>query len=507
MRKSIGLALALVASAGKAQSPPPAPVAMPAAVKAEAAKPPETVVPQKRTTRLSGTFGGQRVAYAATIGETIIKAEDGTPKAAIVTTAYVKEPRDPSRPVTFLFNGGPGSGSVWLQMGAFGPKRVAIPSNGTDDGAPPYPILDNPDSLLDVTDLVFIDPPGTGFSRLIGKTEPKEFYGVTADAKAVAEVIRRWLGDNGRWNSPKYLGGESYGTSRSAAVVNQLANATYNDVALNGVILISTILDFGAGADRAGNELSFITTLPSMAAAAHFHGKASAPSVEIFVEQARVWAIGPYATALLKGQKLPAEERAAIRRQLARFTGLTETYLDQTDLRVSPDRFYKQLLRDRGLSIGRLDARYTGKDYDSAGENYDNDPSFYGIDAGYTAAINIWSRGTLGFVTDREYVSIGNLGRDWDWKIDGGRDANAYLNLTPYLGTALRENKGLRIFVGQGYYDFATPFFAAEYALSRSGIPQDRVEYNYYQSGHMMYVRDADRSKLTADVRAFIRRR
>ena len=500
----IGVALAVLASPVVAQDKAVAPVAP---AKVESSKPVETVIPQTRTTRLSGVFGGQRVNYAATIGETIIKGEDGTPKAAMVTTAYVKQPRDPNRPVTFLFNGGPGSGSVWLQMGAFGPKRVAIPSNATDDGAPPYPIVDNPDSLLDVTDLVFIDPPGTGFSRLMGKTEGKEFYGVTADAKAVAEVIRRWLGDNGRWNSPKYLGGESYGTSRSAAVVNQLANSTYNDVALNGVILISTVLDFGAGAERTGNELSFITTLPSMAAAAHFHGKAAAPSLEQFVDEARAWAIGPYATALLKGQKLPPEERAIIRHQLARFTGLTEAYLDQADLRVSSDRFYKQLLRDRGLSIGRLDARYTGKDYDSAGENYDNDPSFYGIDAGYTAAINAWSRGPLGFVTDREYVSIGALGRDWDWRIDGGRDENAYLNLTPYLGTALRENSGLRIFVGQGYYDFATPFFAAEYALSRSGISQDRVEFHYYQSGHMMYVRDADRSKLTADVRAFIRRR
>ena len=361
----IGLALALAASAGIAQTQtqtqtrPPAPAAAPPAAttppaKVEAPKPaPEAVIPQKRTTRLSGTFGGQRVNYSATIGETIIKGEDGTPKAAIVTTAYVKEGRDPARPVTFLFNGGPGSGSVWLQMGAFGPKRVAIPSDGTDDGAPPYPLLDNPDSLLDVTDLVFIDPPGTGFSRLIGKTEGKEFYGVTADAKAVAEVIRRWLNDNGRWNSPKYLGGESYGTTRSARGATACSNSTYNDVALNGVILISTVLDFVAVADRAGNELSYITTLPSMAAAAHFHGKAPSGPLEPFLDEARAWAIGPYATALLKGQKLEGEERAAIRRQLARFTGLSETYLDQADLRVSADRFYKQLLRDRGLSIGR----------------------------------------------------------------------------------------------------------------------------------------------------------
>lgn len=475
--------------------------------KAKAEKPAGDYEPQVRTTKLSGTFGGQRVNYAATIGETVLKNKDGVAEAAIVTTAYVKEPRDPGRPVTFLFNGGPGSGTVWLMMGAFGPKRVAIPGDARDDGAPPYPIVDNPDALLDVTDVVFIDPPGTGFSHLIGKANPEDYYGVTQDAKAVAEVIRRWLNDNGRWNSPKFLGGESYGTTRSAAVANQLMNETYNDVALNGIILISTVLDFAAGADTPGNELSYITNLPSMAATAQFHGKAGGgASVEAFAEEARQWAIGPYASALLKGQKLQGEERAAIRRDLARFTGLSETYLESADLRVTPNRFYKELLRDRGLTVGRLDSRYTGKDYDSAGEGPDNDPSFYGIDASYTAAINSWSRDTLGFKTTREYQSIGRIGGQWDWRI-GGRDSNAYLNVAPYIGQALRENSGLRVFVGQGYYDFATPFFAAEYALSRTGIPQDRIEYQYYGAGHMMYIRDEDRHKLSADIRAFIRGR
>jgi carboxypeptidase C (cathepsin A) len=491
---SVALALALAGAASAQDKPADKPVKV------------ETVVPQAHTTRHSGVFGGQKISYSATIAETILSADDGTQKAAIVTTSYVKEPRDPSRPVTFLFNGGPGSGSVWLQMGAFGPKRVAIPSDARDDGAPPYPLLDNPDSLLDVTDLVFIDPPGTGFSYLIGKTDPKDFYGVTADAKAVAQVIRRWLNDNGRWASPKFLGGESYGTTRSAAVVNELEGSTFNDVGLNGVILISTVLDFAAGSDAPGNELSFITNLPSMAATALYHGKASAPSTEQFVEEARQFAIGPYASALLKGQKLPAEERDRIRSELARFTGLSEAYLERADMRVTPDRFYKELLRDRGLTVGRLDSRYTGRDYDSAGETPDNDPSFYGIDAGYTAAINAWARGGLGFVTDREYQSIAGIGRDWDWRI-GNRDANAYLNVTPYLGKAMRENAGMRIFVAQGYYDFATPFFAAEYALSRTGIPQDRIEYRYYGAGHMMYVRDEDRAKLSQDVRAFIRSR
>ncbi|HEV2748432.1 MAG TPA: peptidase S10 [Allosphingosinicella sp.] len=471
-------------------------------------KQPDKPIPEPTVavTRHSGTFGGRRIGYSATAGETYLKGEDGTPKASIFSIAYVKEPRDPDRPVTFLFNGGPGSGSLWLHMGAFGPKRVAIPSDARDDGAPPFPIVDNSDSVLDVTDIVFIDPVGTGFSHALGKTEAKEYWGVTADAKSVAEFIRIWLSENGRWNSPKFVGGESYGTTRSAAVVNQL-EGTFNDVSLNGLLLISTILDFGAQATVPGNEMPYVLLLPSMAAAAFHHGKAPADAgtLESFVQEARMFAIGDYAAALLKGQALPAEERASIRRRLARFTGLSERFLEEADLRVSDGRFYKELLRDRGLTIGRLDARYTGRDYDNAGEEPDNDPSFYGIDAGFTAALNAWVRDGLKFRTDRQYVTIGGVG-DWDWNIGKG-DLTYYRNVAPYIGRAMRENAGLRVFVGQGYFDFATPFFGAEYSLNRTGIPQDRVEYHYYGSGHMMYVRDDDRVKLSRDVRDFIRRR
>jgi carboxypeptidase C (cathepsin A) len=490
--------LAFAAPAPAQNSPPPA--------KDEADK--AIPAPIVSVTRHSGTFGGQRMTYSATASETYLKAADGTPKASIFSIAYVKEPRDPKRPVAFLFNGGPGSGSLWLHMGAFGPKRVAIPSDARDDGAPPFPILDNPDSLLDVTDIVFIDPVGTGFSRPLGKTEGKEYWGVTQDAKSVAEFIRIWLGENGRWNSPKFLGGESYGTTRSAAVVNQLEGA-FNDVSLNGIILISTILDFGAQANVPGNEMPYVLFLPSMAAAAFHHGKSPADSgtLEGFVQEARDFAAGDYASALLKGQKLQGEERAAIRSRLARFTGLSERFLDSADLRVSDQRFYKELLRDRGLTIGRLDARYTGRDFDNAGEAPDNDPSFYGIDAGYTAALNQWVRDGLKFRTDRQYSTIAGLG-SWDWDLaDQGGEARYYKNVAPYLGRAMRENSGLRVFVGQGYFDFATPFFGAEYSLSRSGIPQDRIVYAYYGSGHMMYVRDEDRAKLSRDIRGFIRGR
>ncbi|MEW4447440.1 peptidase S10 [Qipengyuania sp. JC766] len=464
-----------------------------------------TIEPQVRTRDLSGTFGGQRMNYRATIGETILTSDDGKPEAVIVTTSYVRTPRDTSRPVFFIYNGGPGSGSVWLQMGAFGPKRVDIPSDARDDGAPPYPLLDNPDSLLDVADLVFIDPPGTGFSYLTEGTDPKKYYGLRQDARAVAEVIRRWINDNGRWSSPKYLGGESYGTTRTAMVADELEGATYNDVGLNGLILISTILDFAAREPTPGNEMAYVMILPNMATAAYYHGKVQAPSAEAIAEEARQFAIGPFATALLKGQDLPPAERASVRAELSRLTGLSEEYLDRANLRVTDQRFYKELLRDRGLTIGRLDSRYTGTDFDNAGETPDADPSFYGIDAGYTAAINEWARETLGFETDRAYNSIGTEpGANWDWSLGGGWGRNAYLNVAPLIGRAMRQNSQLRVFNGQGWYDFATPFFGAEYSLNRFGIPQDRLTFAYYDAGHMMYIRDEDRAKLSRDLRAFI---
>jgi carboxypeptidase C (cathepsin A) len=494
--RSFAAALLLTAGVGAMAQEPEKPATKPE--KAEA-----PVAPVRSVTRHQGVFGGQTVNYTAIAGETFLKDKDGTPTAAIFSTSYIKDNGGPDRPVTFLFNGGPGSGSLWLHMGAFGPKRVNIP-NAKDDGAPPYPITANPDSLLDVTDLVFIDPVGTGFSRALGKTEAKSFWGVTPDAKSVAAFIRLWLTEHGRWNAPKFLGGESYGTTRSAAVVNELTGG-YNDVGLNGVLLISTILDFGLESETEGNEMQYVVTLPSMAVTAQYHKKAGAGlSTEAFAEQARAFATGPYAAALMKGKSLPDAERAAIRQQLAGFTGLSEAFLENANLRVSPNRFYKELLRDRGLSIGRLDTRYTGVDYDRAGDGPDNDPSFYGIDAAYPAAINAYLRSDLALKgIDRDYISIGGVG-DWDWRLGQGRDS--YLNVAPYLSRALRENSAMKIFVGQGWYDFATPFFAAEYSLNRPGFPDGRVEFGYYDSGHMMYVRDADRTKLSNDIRAFIRR-
>ncbi len=453
----------------------------------------------------TGRFNGAVVNYTATAGETFLKDEDGKPRASIFSVSYVKKGlKDPAtRPITFLFNGGPGSASLWLHMGAFGPKRVAIPSDATEDGAPPYNIIDNPLAPLDVTDIVFIDPVGTGFSHAMGEAKAEDFWGVTADARSVADFIRLWISRNNRWNSPKYIGGESYGTTRSAAVVNQL-EGTYNDVALNGILLISTILDFSARAGEAGNEVGYVLNLPTMAATAWYHNALAEKPDDLaaFVEEARIFAAGDYAMALMKGNALQGEERTRIRTRLAAFTGLSEAFLERADLRVSSQRFYKELLRDRGLTVGRLDSRFTGTDFDSAGERPDNDPSFYGIDASYTAAINHYLRAELGVDFDRQYKVISGLGGRWDWRLPNSSDF--YFNVAPYIGRALRENAGLRVFNAAGYYDMATPLFGAEYSLTRTGIPADRVTFQYYEAGHMMYIHGPSLEKLLRDVRAFI---
>ncbi len=488
------LAVLLMIAGGASAQQPVLPVA-------ETSAPPPAP-PHVSVTRHTGVFGGQRIDYVATAGETYLEDGSGVPTAAIFSTAYVKSrPVDPARPVTFLFNGGPGSSSVWLHMGAFGPKRVLVP-DAEDDGAPPYPIVDNPMSLLDVTDLVFIDPVGTGFSRALGNTPPKSFYGLTPDARSIARFIRIWLRENGRWNSPKYIAGESYGTTRSVLVVKELEGGR-DDVSINGVILLSAVLDFSFASETPGNEMAYVGTLPTMTAAAWYHDRLTPrpASVEEAVAEARRFATSEYILALLKGNRLGPQERARVRARLAQLTGLSESYVDRVNLRIDAGRYYKELLRDRGLSIGRLDARYTGIDHDSGGEQPDNDPSFYAIDGAYTAAVNAYVRGDLGVRINREYLTIGSV-PGWDWTLGEG---NVYLNVTPYLARAMRENRDLRVFVGASYYDFATPMFGTEFALSRTGVPSERVRFEYYDSGHMMYLTDGDLAKLAADVRAFVR--
>ena len=479
-------------------------IALATPVYADEAKIPE---PETFVTEHTGEFNGTRVRYTATAGETYLKDENGAPRASIFSTSYIRTDvkNNESRPVVFLWNGGPGSASLWLHMGVFGPKRVDIPSDARDDGAAPYRVIDNPGAFLDIADIVFIDPVGTGFSRALGETKREEFYSINKDARSVAEFIRIWLNKNKRWNSPKYIGGESYGTTRSAAVINEL-EGRFDDVSMNGIILISSILDFSIDTPAPGNEVAFITVMPTLAATAWYHDKVdkTGHTLASFVAAAKEFAIGEYALALLKGNDLGDDERAAVRAKLSGFIGISEDYIDDADLRVNHSRFQKELLRDEGLSVGRLDSRYQGVDYDNAGEYPDVDPSFYGIDGAYTAALNSYMRGDLGVEIERQYSVIGGLGGRWDWALEGRDFSRGYLNVAPYIGRAMRENSGLRVFNAMGYYDFATPMFGAEYSLKRTGIPDERITFEYYEAGHMMYIHHPSLHKLLADVRAFI---
>jgi carboxypeptidase C (cathepsin A) len=466
---------------------------------------PEITPPYLQITDHQGKFNGEKITYQAIAGETLLKNKKNEVTARIFSTSYIKTPvnKSKNRPVAFFYNGGPGSSSVWLHMGVFGPKRVDLPSDAKDDGAAPYSIVDNPLSLLDVTDLVFIDPVGTGFSVVDGKGEAKNFWGVTEDAQSIAQFIRLWLTEHKRWNSPKFIGGESYGTTRSAALINELEGG-YGDVSVQGIILISTILDFSVRTYDPGNEMAYMAYLPTMAATAHYHKKAGQqlPLAE-FVTQAREFARGEYISALIKGYHLSAEDRQHIIEQLHYFTGLSKQYIQYANLRISYPRFNKELLRDEGLAIGRLDSRYTGQDFDQAGETPDNDPSFYGIDGAYTAAINDYLHTDLKVSIDREYNIIG-LDGQWNWDIKRGQ-RNPYLNVAPYIGKAMRENKQLRVFNAAGYYDFATPLMEAEYSLERNGIDPQRVTMRYYEAGHMMYIHHPSLTQLVNDIRAFIK--
>lgn len=461
--------------------------------------------PQSYVTSHSGRFNGVAVRYTATAGQTHLQGTDGKPLASIFSIAYVRDDvRDVSaRPVVFLFNGGPGSASLWLHMGAFGPKRVVLPSDARDDGAAPYRMEDNPLALLDVADFVFIDPVGTGFSKPLGDHKGEEFWGITEDAKTVAQFIRVWVTKNGRWNSPKYVGGESYGTVRTSAVVNELEGGI-NDMALNGVILISTLQSYWDSNTAPGNDAAYVVYVPTMAATALYHGKIDRQdlSLENFLSAVETWALEEYLPALFLGDRLPPERAQRLARELSAYTGLSESYIAQANLRIDPARFQKELLRDQGLTVGRLDSRYTGHDADRVGERPDSDPSFYGIDGGYTAAINDYLRRTLKVTLDDDYEPLSlRVNSAWNAQIEG---SDYIYGVAHYLAKATRENADFRIFNAAGYYDFATPFFEAENAFARAGLVSGRITYQHYPAGHMMYLHQTSLNKLMSDVRAFL---
>lgn len=469
-------------------------------------------IPEPRSWESTGQISadGERIRYRVVAGETYLRDDDGNPTGSIFSTAYlaegVEDPRQ--RPVAFVFNGGPGSASLWLHMGVIGPKRVVLPSEPPgDDGAAPFDVRDNPETLLTEADLVFIDPVGTGWSRALGDTDPsEEFWGVDEDAASVAEFIRRWLAENRRWNSPKYLVGESYGTTRIGALMRQL-EAGWNDVAINGVVLISVVLDFKLDETSSGNDIGYIGLMPGYAATAWYHNRIDRSAwnndYDAFLEDARAFATDDYLPALVRGATLSdAREREVIAR-LSDFIGLSEDYLRRANMRVSLNDFRVELLRDQGLSVGRFDSRFTGIEPDAISDSPEGDPSGYGIDGAYTAAMLDYFTRDLGVDITDPYTTLGGV-REWNWDAGPAGGDNSYVNVSPWLERAMRQNRDLRVLATNGIYDLATPFFATEMTFNRPGYDQERVELTYYPAGHMMYLHQPSIEQLAEDLRDFV---
>ena len=458
------------------------------------------------TTHHRVVIDGQEVAYTATVGTILLKEEDGTPKASIFYVAYTREGEErlEERPITFSFNGGPGSSSVWLHLGLLGPRRVLFDDEGYPL-PPPYRLVNNDYSLLDVTDLVFVDPVGTGYSRAVPGEEPKQFYAFDKDIESVGEFIRLYTTRFGRWSSPKFLIGESYGTTRAAGLSGFLQEQY--GMYLNGIMLVSAILNFQTARFDVGNDLPYILFLPTYTATAWYHGRldqalqadlrATLDEVESFVRET-------YVPALMEGAALPDDERAEVARALARYTGLSASYLEQTDLRIEIFRFVKELLRDQRRTVGRLDSRYTGIDRDAAGEHFDYDPSYGAIQGPYTATLNDYIRTTLRYESDLPYEVLTGRVQPWDYS----KHQNQYVNVAETLRKAMTQNQHLKVFVANGFYDLATPYLATRYTFTHLGIDpslQRNISMGYYEAGHMMYIHIPSITQLRADLVAFVR--
>lgn len=467
--------------------------------------------PVQITTNHRGDFGGVKVPYRATVADIRLTREDGAPWVSVFTTSYLATERsaDTSRPISFVFNGGPGSSSVWLHMGLMGPRRVVVPSDAGHAGLPPYEVTDNEFSPLDVTDLVFIDPPGTGFSRLVGDGKPEEVYGLREDARTLAAVIREWMREHDRWNDPIYLVGESFGTTRAAAMLPQLQRGP-EPVLVAGVVMISQAMDYAGSSPYVGdNFISDVTYVPTMAATAWYHGKVEGGdrTLEQFLDEVRDFTVETYMPALFRGSTLSDERRAEIAERLASYLGLDVAYVLRSNLRVNSTRFVKELLREEGLAIGRLDGRYTADEIDDIAERPSFDAGSAAIGPAYATALRGHLRDQLQVDLDRPYnVSEPDVGRNWVWDrtlAQGGEPR--YVNTAPDLAQAMSYNPMLRVLVASGYYDYATPFFDAEYTLHRHGIDMSRVTMTYYEAGHMMYVHQPSLEAVARDLRAFLR--
>jgi carboxypeptidase C (cathepsin A) len=475
--------------------------------KPERPEPVDDLVTATHTLRLPG----RELAYTTTTGRIVLRQEIHTddafdgyrPKAEVFLTAYTLDGADPlTRPVTFAFNGGPGSSSVWLHLGLLGPRRVVSGDAGSV-APPPYRLVDNEQTLLASSDLVFIDPVSTGYSRAATGEKPKEYHGFQGDLESVGEIIRLWTSRHGRWLSPKYLCGESYGTLRAAALAEHLQERY--GMYLNGLMLISSVLDGGTLEFGPGNDLPYPLFLPTYAAIAHYHGRhGDRPLAEVLTE-AEEFAGRDYPWALAQGARLSTVDRDAAVGALARLTGLAADYVDRVDLRIEHVRFFTELLRDRRRVVGRLDGRFVGWDTDYGREHFSADPSYHAILGPYTATVNHYLRAELGYRNDLPYEVLTERVRPWSLKEFEGR----HVNVAPRLAAALRANPALRVYVACGYHDGATPYLAAEHTFAHLDIPgelRDNIAFRYFEAGHMMYVHEPSRLAQSQQLAEFVTR-
>ncbi len=515
MRKSLCLAAAMIlmllglSSRAIAQSPD------------EEKKPPEAkaapandLIPAKEESSVTDhtiRLGGQTIPYKATAGTILLKNEKGEPTGLMYSVAYMRsDVKDLSqRPISFLYNGGPGSATLWLHMGAFGPRRVSTVDAQFTPPAP-YKLVDNMDCLLDKTDLVFIDAMGTGYSHIVGKAQNKDFYGIDEDVQAFGQFINTYVNRNDRWNSPKFLIGESYGTFRSAALGNYLQD--HYTMHLNGIVLISSVLDLSTLTFGAGDDRCYIFYLPSYAAVAWYHKvlKNRPADMTAFIEEARQYAQGEYASALAKGSRLSSDEKAAVAKKLSSFTGLNEDYLMKADLRVNLAQFNVELQRSRGLTTGRIDARFSGYTPDLLSEYAEDDPEGPAVGGAFTAMLNAYTHDDLNFGKDKTYHNFSDGAREWNWKrAERGRFFPGAPNVERDLAGAMISNPHLLVQVENGYFDMATPFFATEFTMEHLGLPkelQSHITEDYYDSGHMMYLHEESRVHLHNNIASFIDR-
>ncbi|MBI5706024.1 MAG: peptidase S10 [Armatimonadetes bacterium] len=453
-------------------------------------------------TQHSITIGGQKIGYKAIASHMPIRNEAGELQGEMFFVAYIKDGEDPkTRPLTFAYNGGPGSASLWLHVGTIGPRRVAMNEDGSMP-KPPYHVVDNEETWLPSTDIVMVDAMGTGYSRLAKPEMSKQFFGVQADIRAFAEFVRAFLTRYGRFSSPIYLAGESYGGIRTAGLSNALLN---NGIALNGAIIISGTMNFGTLDAARGNDLPYVGFLPTLATTAWYHRKLSPRLQKMTVEQvaaeAEAFAGGEYASALMKGTDLAPEEEARIAKRVSELTGIKESFVRAAHLRVSDWRFYKELLRESGQTVGRLDSRLKGTDAVEVGDGPDYDPSSSAIGPVFYASICDYLSNELNYKTEAKYRMWNTDGGEWE------QDQGAITDTTEALRQAMVQNPHMKLMMVYGWYDLACPFYAAKYSLRHMDLKRqalDRISWQYYTAGHMMYIEAASRIKLAKDVAAFI---